>query len=140
MVQKDLLPALIDRQKKEDDMVEAQGALATANWKIYVAQDDTERAKVEVKKAQEEVARAKDKAAKAKEGKKEVEGEILLLAERIRALEADLSMAKNRYAEARSLALDYAAAKGVAIEVEKKTREELEKERSHANALALDVD
>jgi hypothetical protein len=62
---------------------------------------------VAVEKAREEATQAKEEAAKAKEGKKVVEGDVILLTEWIKALEADLVTAKESYSEVKTLAMDY---------------------------------
>lgn len=50
------------------------------------------------------------------------------------------SHCKKRYTDVKTLAMEYAAMKGVAQEEEKKAKEELKKERRHSRALASDVD
>jgi len=65
---------------------------------------------------------------------------MVLLTEHIRKLETDLATAKESYAGVKALLLDYASAKGVTEEKEKKAHEELEKEKTHSHALADDVD
>ena len=82
----------------------------------------------------------KEEASKAKEGKREAEGDVLLLTERVRVLELNLAAAKESYAEVKTLAMDYAAAKGITKEEGKKAKQELKKEKICSHALGTNVD
>jgi hypothetical protein len=55
-VQKELVEALMDRQKKEADLVEAWKDVTATRGDIYPAQDAVEMAKANAEKAREEAA------------------------------------------------------------------------------------